>query len=96
MICKSLRLEYKDGATDLRETLRQHTVYCLYNDFDQIRQTDKLLVECCECGKKFRVPFNEVATRLFCDECEDTEMTMEHYERMQARLQEVRNKLLYR
>jgi hypothetical protein len=94
MIDKVLKYEYAEGTTSLKACLQQHTRVCLYNDFDQIRQTNLVPVTCCECGKLFRVPYDSIAKVLFCEDCKDTSITMEHLQKLAERLKTIQQTLI--
>lgn len=89
------RQEYALGCNDLNECLRQHVSFCLYNDFDQILQSDKITVKCCNCGHAMHVAFNEIATCIFCDDCKHEPITAEHIEKLNERLRQIKNMLLF-
>lgn len=91
----TIKDEYADGALGLTEVLRQHTTFCLFFDFDQIRQTDKIAVQCLECGKDIKIRFAELSTRMFCEDCKDTKVTKAHIDKLSQRIIDISNKLLH-
>lgn len=94
MILTGIKDEYQDGTANLEHCLRQHCAFCLYNDFDQILQTDKIAVQCCECGKTMYVKYDNIALTMFCDKCKDTQIMPKHIEALQTRLLSIQKRLI--
>jgi hypothetical protein len=92
---KVLKAEYSNGTPSVRECIQQHVSMCLMLNFDQIRQTDLITVQCCECGKDFKVRFEDVARTMFCENCKDIEVSKEHIQKLDERLTTIKHKLLY-
>jgi hypothetical protein len=94
MIAKLLKTEYCNGTLGLRQCLEMHTIFCLYNNFDQIRQTNLIRVHCCNCGKLVLVPYHSIALTMFCDDCKDCPITTEHLEVLRQRLLTIKKQLI--
>lgn len=94
MYIREIKAEYPQTLS-LDECLRLHTNFCLYNDFDQILQSDKVEIICCNCGSKYRVRYDELMTSMFCSDCKDIEVTKEHVERWKQQVIEIQNRLLH-
>lgn len=91
-----LKTEYQDGFANIESCLRQHTSFCLYTDFDAIMETNKVLVECCECGESYKVDYRSVASHMFCQKCIDAGIVpnKENLSKLKLRLQGIQEKLL--
>lgn len=88
-----IRKEYIDTSS-LQFALQQHVSFCLQADFDQILQTDKVAVTCCNCSKEIRLPYEQLALQMFCDDCKDTTIELWHLDKLKQRLQTIQQKLL--
>lgn len=91
---KDIRQEYAVGFANVREALQQHVAYCLYHDFDQIRHTDMLTVQCLHCSCDMHVRYADIATTLFCKDCKDADIDETVIHGLQKRLSMIRHKLL--
>jgi len=91
---KDIRNEYAAGVSCLREALQQHLSYCLFHDFDQIRDTDKIDVTCVHCGKHMRVSYEQLALRPCCNDCKPEDLTPDEMQRLADRLATVQSKLM--
>lgn len=92
---KVLATEYSNGTSSIQECIQQHVSMCLMLRYDQVLQSDKVTVQCCECGKSFKVAFSQVASVMFCNACKDTIVTQEHVRRLDKRLYDIKHRLLY-
>lgn len=93
MTDKALKTEYV-CATSIYECLRKHTAFCLAIDFDQIRHTNLIPVQCCECNKTFLVQYDKIALELFCHKHRSIEVTKEHLAKLQKRLLTIKQRLI--
>ena len=93
-LTKKLRLEYAAGTGSLESCLQQHTNFCLFIDFDQIRQSNLITVHCCNCHKNIKLPYEQLTT-MYCKDCEDVEVTSDHIQELKQRLTTIKNQLLY-
>lgn len=92
---KVLAAEYSNGTSSIRECIQQHVSMCLMLRYDQILQSDKITVQCCECGESFKVAYSQIASIMFCDACKDTIVTQEHIRKLDERLSTIKHRLLY-
>jgi len=88
-----LKQEY-DDTTHLQSVLQQHTMFCLSEYYDQILQSDKINVSCCNCGAPMKVKYDNLVSAIHCRDCQEVIVTAKSMEALKQRLNAIQNRLM--
>jgi hypothetical protein len=81
-------------ANSLQDFLRCHVLYCHMSNIDQILESDKVPVKCCECGDEYKVHYDAIAKSMFCDKHIEEKVTQTHIDNLKLRLSDIQKKLM--